>query len=88
MSRIHSLAMGLTITMMITACGGSDDAPPPPQDTRTAAERDDDAASASVAGLIAFVMAQITSATSDASEPRNVGGITAPVNESDEPLVI
>ena len=84
-----SLAAALLAALLVTACGGSDYNPPPlPQDMRTAEQREDDAASASVAGLMAFVMAQIAAATSDATEPRNVGGITPPVSDTDEPVVL
>lgn len=81
-------AAAASLVLLLSACGGSDYSPPPVVDNRTDEQRENDAASASVAGLVAFVLAQINGATSESTEPRNIDGISAPVNESDEPIVI
>ena len=75
----------------LTGCGSSSDdsGPPPPApppiDTMA---QEDAAASASIAGLIAFIQSMIASLTLETNEPRNIGGITPPVTETAEPTAI
>lgn len=89
LTRLSVTAALTSIALVISACGGSDDNPPPPVvDNRTPEQRENEAASASIAGLVAFVLAQINNATSESSEPRSIDGITPRVSESEEPIVI
>ena len=89
--RLKVLAAVYATVMLLASCGSSseDSGPPPPApppvDTMA---QEDAAASASVAGLIAFIQGLISSLTSDTNEPRNVGGITPPVTETAEPAAI
>lgn len=91
--RFKTLAMACAVVMLTISCGSSSDdsAPPPtlpappPVDTMA---QEDAAASASIAGLIAFIQAMIASLTLDTNEPRNIGGITPPVTETAEPAAI
>lgn len=90
--RLKMLA-ACAVAMLTVSCGSSSDdstppptiPPPPPIDTMA---QEDAAASASVAGLIAFIQAMIASLTLESNEPRNVGGITPPVTETAEPTAI
>ena len=50
--------------------------------------QEDAAASASVAGLIAFMQGLLASLTLDTNEPRSIGGITPPVTDTAEPTAI
>ena len=50
--------------------------------------QEDAAASASVAGLIAFIQTVLASLTQETNEPRNIGGITPPVSDTAEPTSI
>ena len=95
--RFKALAVACVVTMLAAGCGGSsyDDpvptppAPPsapPPADPM--AQEDDAAASASVAGLIAFIQTVLASSTQETNEPRNIGGITPPVSDTTEPTSI
>lgn len=89
--RFKTLTAACAIALLAAGCGSSSDdsAPPPPApapiDTMA---QEDAAASASVAGLIAFIQAMIASLTLDTNEPRNIGGITPPVTETAEPTAI
>ena len=89
--RLKVLAAASATVMLLASCGSSseDSGPPPPVpppvDTMA---QEDAAASASVAGLIAFIQGLISSLTSDTNEPRSVGGITPPVTETAEPAAI
>ena len=89
--RFKTLTAACAIALLAAGCGSSSDdsAPPPPApapiDTLA---QEDAAASASVAGLIAFIQAMIASLTLDTNEPRNIGGITPPVTETAEPTAI
>ena len=88
--RLKTLAAACATAMLIASCGSSSDdsmPPPAPAPVDTMAQ-EDAAASASVAGLIAFIQGLIASLTSDTNEPRNVGGITPPVTETAEPASI
>ncbi len=88
--RLKTLAATCAAVMLIAGCGSSSDdstPPPTPAPIDTMAQ-EDAAASASVAGLIAFIQGLIASLTSDTNEPRNVGGITPPVTEAAEPAAI
>ena len=90
--RFKALAVACVVTMLAAGCGGSsyDDpvpAPsaPPPADPMA---QEDAAASASVAGLIAFIQTVLASLTQETNEPRNIGGITPPVSDTAEPTSI
>ncbi len=84
--RLKTLAAACAIVMLTVSCGSSsDDSTPPGPDTMA---QEDAAASASVAGLIAFIQAVIASLTLETNEPRNIGGITPPVTETAEPTAI
>ena len=93
--RFKALAVACAVTML-AGCGSSsyDDpvptppAPPsapPPVDPMA---QEDAAASASVAGLIAFIQTVLASLTQETNEPRNIGGITPPVSDTAEPTSI
>ena len=92
LNRLKTLAAACAAVMLIAGCGSSsDDSTPPPAPAPAPIDtmaQEDAAASASVAGLIAFIQGLITSLTSDTNEPRNVGGITPPVTETAEPAAI
>jgi hypothetical protein len=85
MTRLRLLFSAGAAALLVSACGGSDDSAPPavmePQ-----MQREDREASTTIAGLIAFAKAQLASFTSDAAEPRAVGGINPPTSETAEPL--
>jgi hypothetical protein len=93
--RFKALAVACVVTMLAAGCGGSsydDPAPPapppsapPPVDPMA---QEDAAASASVAGLIAFIQTVLASLTLETNEPRNIGGITPPVSDTAEPTSI
>ena len=94
--RFKALAVACAVTMLAAGCGGSsyDDpvptppAPPsapPPVDPMA---QEDAAASASVAGLIAFIQTVLASLTLETNEPRNIDGITPPVSDTAEPTSI
>lgn len=85
-SRLKTLAVAVTLVMLMASCGSSnDDSAPPPVDTMA---QEDAAASGSVAGFIAFIQAMIASLTLESNEPRNIGGITPPLTETAEPTAI
>ena len=87
--RPKTLVAACAAAMLIASCGSSsDDSMPPPAPAVDTMAQEDAAASASVAGLIAFIQGLIASLTSDTNEPRNVGGITPPVTETAEPAAI
>jgi len=95
--RFKALAVACAVTMLAAGCGSSsyDDpvpapaapAPsaPPPVDPMA---QEDAAASASVAGLIAFIQTVLASLTQETNEPRNIDGITPPVSDTTEPTSI
>ena len=89
--RLRTAVAACVALMLVAGCGSSSDdstpppPAPPPVDTMA---QEDAAASASVAGLIAFVQAVIASLTLETNEPRNIGGITPPVTETAEPSAI
>ena len=93
--RFKALAVACVVTMLAAGCGGSsydDPAPPapspsapPPVDPMA---QEDAAASASVAGLIAFIQTVLASLTQETNEPRNIDGITPPVSDTTEPTSI
>ena len=91
--RFKTLAAACAVAMLVVGCGSSSDdsgpppAPPAPPPIDIMAQ-EDAAASASVAGLIAFIQAMIASLTLDTNEPRNIGGITPPVADFAEPTAI
>lgn len=90
--RFKALAVACVVTMLAAGCGGSsyDDpvpAPPAPPPVDPMAQ-EDAAASASVAGLIAFIQTVLASLTQETNEPRNIGGITPPVTDVAEPTSI
>ncbi len=95
LARLKTLAAACAVVMLTVSCGSSSDdstppptvtLPPPPPVDPTAAE--DAAASASVAGLIAFIQTVLVSLTLETNEPRNIGGITPPVTDTAEPSAI
>lgn len=73
------------ITLLLAACGGGSNYGGG-GDGLTQEQREDRDASASIAGLLAFALAQIA-ATSDTAEPRSISGIAPPVSDTDEPLL-
>ena len=90
--RFKTAAAACAAVLLMASCGSSSDdsGPPPPPgpgpiDTMA---QEDAAASASVAGLIAFIQSVIASLTLETNEPRNIGGITPPVTETAEPTAI
>lgn len=90
--RFKALAVACVVTMLAAGCGGSsyDDpvpAPPAPPPVDPMAQ-EDAAASASVAGLIAFLQAVLASLTLETNEPRDISGITPPVTDVAEPTSI
>lgn len=72
------------LALALTACGGLFDS----GDGLTDIQREDQAASASSAGLFEFAKAQIAQATNDTAEPRPIGGITPPVDDTSEPFAL
>lgn len=89
LKRLCLTAAMTSIALLVSACGGSDDnSTPPVVDNRTPEQRENEAASASIGGLVAFVLAQINGATSESTEPRAIDGINPPASESEEPIVI
>ena len=93
LSLLKTLAAACAVVMLTVSCGSSsDDSTPPPTTVIPAPvdlmAQEDAAASASVAGLIAFIQSLIASLTSDSNEPRNIGGIAPPVTETAEPTAI
>ena len=96
--RLKTLGVASAVVMLTVSCGSSDDDSPPPPTVTVPAPApppaadpmalEDAAASASVAGLIAFLQTVLASLTSDTNEPRNIGGITPPVTETAEPTAI
>lgn len=92
---LKRLVAACAVVMLTVSCGSSsDDSTPPPTITLPPSPpvdpmaQEDAAASASVAGLIAFIQSLIASLTLDSNEPRNIGGITPPVIETAEPAAI
>jgi len=84
-----SISSAALVALLLTACGGSDDSAPvasAPQAGSTVEQREDAAASASIGGLVAFLRAQIGTATSESTEPRNVGGVVPPTTDTAEPV--
>lgn len=82
--------LAATTAMSLAACGGSSyeaPAPQPPTVMETPQQREDRAASASIDGLIAFMMGLVGASTSDA-EPRPIDGITPPVSDTAEPQAL
>ena len=89
--QLRTVAAACLALLITTGCGSSSDdsTPPPPAPAPVdAMAQEDAAASASVAGLIAFIQAVIASLTIETNEPRNIGGITPPVTETAEPSAI
>ena len=96
--RFKALAVACVVTMLAAGCGGSssydDPVPAPPAPPPSAPPpvdpmaQEDAAASASVAGLIAFIQTVLASLTQETNEPRNIGGITPPVTDIAEPTSI
>lgn len=87
--RFKSLATGCVVAMLTVSCGSSsDDSGPPPAAPLPPMSQEDVDASASVAGFIAFIQTMIASLTLETNEPRNIGGITPPVSETEEPTAI
>ena len=94
--RFKALAVACVVTMLAAGCGGSsyDDpvpTPPAPPSAPPSVDpmaQEDAAASASVAGLIAFIQTVLASLTQETNEPRNIDGITPPVSDTAEPTSI
>ena len=95
--RFKALAVACAVTMLAAGCGSSsydDPVPTPPAPPPSAPPpvdpmaQEDAAASASVAGLIAFIQTMLVSLTQETNEPRNIGGITPPVSDTTEPTSI
>lgn len=84
--RSMQLATVAGLALAAAACGGGGNNGS--GDGLTDAQREDRAASASIAGLFAFAVAQIARSTDDTVEPRSIGGITAPASDADEPFVL
>lgn len=83
------LVLAATLALLLAACGGSsyEAPPPPPTVMETPQQREDRAASASIDGLIAFMMGLVGSASADA-EPRPIDGITPPASDTAEPQTL
>jgi hypothetical protein len=95
--RFKALAVACAVTMLAAGCGSSsydDPVPAPPAPPPSAPPpvdpmaQEDAAASASVAGLIAFIQTVLASLTLETNEPRNIDGITPPVSDTAEPTSI
>ena len=91
--RLKTLCAACAVVILTVSCGSSSDdstppptIPPPPPVNQMAQE--DAAASASVAGLIAFMQTLLASLTLDTNEPRSIDGITPPVTDTAEPTAI
>jgi hypothetical protein len=80
-------AAAVSIAVLVAACGGSNNYGGS-GDGLTQQQREDRDASASIAGLLAFALAQIATNTSETAEPRPLDGITPQVSDTDEPLVL
>ena len=89
--RGKTLGAACAVVILTVSCGSSsDDSTPPPTTPllpNTMAQ-EDAAASASVAGLIAFMQGLLASLTLDTNEPRSIDGITPPVTDTAEPTAI
>lgn len=89
--RLKTLCAACAVVILTVSCGSSsDDSTPPPTSPlppNTMAQ-EDAAASASVAGLIAFMQTLLASLTLDTTEPRSIDGITPPVTDTAEPTAI
>ena len=89
--RLKTLCAACAVVILTVSCGSSsDDSTPPPTSPlppNTMAQ-EDAAASASVAGLIAFMQGLLASLTLDTNEPRSIDGITPPVTDTAEPAAI
>jgi hypothetical protein len=89
--RLKTLCAACAVVILTVSCGSSsDDSTPPPTTPlppNTMAQ-EDAAASASVAGLIAFMQGLLASLTLDTNEPRSIDGITPPVTDTAEPTAI
>lgn len=91
MNRLKKLTFSaIAATLLVAACGGSDDTvvATGPVTAESQMQREDREASATIAGLIAFAMAQVASFTSEAAEPRDISGISPPTSEMAEPLAL
>lgn len=78
--RLKKLAGGCAAALLLASCGSSlgDPAPGTPPTA-------DESASASPAGFIAFIQTLIATMTLETSEPRDIGGITPPVDDNADP---
>lgn len=89
--RLKTLCATCAVVILTVSCGSSsDDSTPPPTTPLppNAMAQEDAAASASVAGLIAFMQGMLASLTLDTNEPRSIDGITPPVTDTAEPTAI
>ena len=89
--RLKTLCAACAVVILTVSCGSSSDDSTPPTPTPlppNAMAQEDAAASASVAGLIAFMQGLLASLTLDTNEPRSIDGITPPVTDTAEPTAI
>ena len=89
--RLKTLCAACAVVILTVSCGSSSDDSTPPTTTPlppNAMAQEDAAASASVAGLIAFMQGMLASLTLDTNEPRSIDGITPPVTDTAEPTEI
>jgi len=66
----------------LTACGGGAGS----ADDGLTQQQREDAVASTWPGMLVFAQGQITSATSDTAEPREIAGITPPQADTAEPL--
>jgi hypothetical protein len=78
---VWGMCVALAAPLLISACGSDDDvAVPPPATTQVPPS-----ASQSVAGFIAYLQELVVS-TADTLEPVDTSMVTAPTDETSEPL--
>jgi hypothetical protein len=85
--RKQLLLVALGTVALLTACGGSGSSDVPPAPPPVAAVDLPASASQSVEGVITYAKAQIT-ATSETSDPQNLGTATLFTDETSEPSAI
>lgn len=84
MKLCRQLVTATAAALLVAACGGGGSTDPEvPAESQM--QREDRTASATIAGLIGFAKAQIAAFTSDTASPREIGGISPPTTETEEP---
>ncbi len=82
--QLRMAALAVLMAATLAACGGNDDPAPTPAPAPPPAAAIPESATASVAGLIAFVSSLLGTPESTA-EPLVVGDITLPTSDTTEP---